>query len=136
MSTNSFYVRASVSPCERWLATGGTSGSAFLFDVGANRDDKLVTEGVELRGQEGEVGAVDWASDSLVTCADDGTVRIWRPDIGSRSWSHWAMIMALTDLGDILSVEPLQWRLSPTRKIVRWMTSKETRGKKPPGKTC
>ncbi|KAL5527271.1 hypothetical protein ACEPAG_6062 [Sanghuangporus baumii] len=80
MIANSFYVRTSVSPCGRWMATGGVSGSAFLFDIGAGNTDKLVTEGIELRGQEGEVGAVDWAYDALATCADDGTVRIWRPD--------------------------------------------------------
>lgn len=80
MVANSFYVRVSVSPCGRWMATGGQGGSAFLFDVGAGSTDKLVTEGVELRGQEGEVGAVDWGHDTLATCADDGTVRIWRPD--------------------------------------------------------
>ncbi|KAL5530610.1 hypothetical protein ACEPAF_6868 [Sanghuangporus sanghuang] len=80
MIANSFYVRTSVSPCGRWMATGGVSGSAFLFDVGAGSTDKLVTEGIELRGQEGEVGAVDWAYDALATCADDGTVRVWRPD--------------------------------------------------------
>ena len=36
---------------------------------------------VHLKAQSGEVGAVDWAEGSLATCADDGTVRIWRPDI-------------------------------------------------------
>ncbi|EJD01031.1 WD40 repeat-like protein [Fomitiporia mediterranea MF3/22] len=80
MATNSFYVRTAVSPCGRWLASGGANGSAFLFDVGADRSDKLCMEGVELRGQDGEVGGVDWADGALATCADDGTVRIWRPD--------------------------------------------------------
>ena len=37
-------------------------------------------DGVELSGQKGEVGAVDWSLGSLATCADDGTVRVWRPD--------------------------------------------------------
>ncbi|KAH8113389.1 WD40 repeat-like protein [Phellopilus nigrolimitatus] len=69
MATNSFYVRAAVSPCGRWLASGGACGAAFLFD------------GVELKGQEGEVGALDWADGALATCADDGTVRVWRPDV-------------------------------------------------------
>lgn len=36
---------------------------------------------VELKGQKGEVGAVDWAENMMASCADDGTVRIWRPDI-------------------------------------------------------
>ncbi|KAI5120503.1 hypothetical protein M0805_000088 [Coniferiporia weirii] len=82
MATNSFYVRTAVSPCGRWLASGGAGGSAFLFDVAAgNSGEELSVRGVELKGQEGEVGAIDWADGALATCADDGTVRIWRPDV-------------------------------------------------------
>jgi denticleless len=84
MRTNSFYVRAMISPCGRWLASGGAAnGSVFLFDVAAGTRDRTVerTNGVELHGQKGEVGAIDWAEDMLATCADDGTVRVWRPDI-------------------------------------------------------
>jgi len=88
MQTNSFYVGMSLSPCGRWLATGsggsGTDkqGSAFLFDVGDAARPWLPTQdGVQLTGQQGEVGAVDWAEDVLASCADDGTVRVWRPDI-------------------------------------------------------
>lgn len=95
MRTNSFYVRAAVSPCGRWLANGAAErGSVFFFDVScserqrmqaaARRDDPSVRArqvGVELRGQKGEVGAVDWADGMLATCADDGTVRIWRPNL-------------------------------------------------------
>ncbi|KLO12843.1 WD40 repeat-like protein [Schizopora paradoxa] len=76
MSTNSFYVKIGTSPCGRWLASGSSHGSAFLFDVGSGEG-----RGVELRGQEGEVGALDWADGALATCADDGTVRVWRPDL-------------------------------------------------------
>lgn len=48
-----------------------------MFDV------SQITEkqGVELKGQDGEVSGVDWADSTLATCADDGTVRVWRPDI-------------------------------------------------------
>lgn len=81
MATNSFYVRTAVSPCGRWLASGGAGGSAFLFDIGAGGSELGCMEGVELRGQEGEVGTVDWADGAVATCADDGTVRVWRPDI-------------------------------------------------------
>lgn len=87
LQTNSFYVNASVSPCGRWLACGGSSnkGNSFLFDVeNAGRPSTAPRQGVELRGQAGEVGAVDWARDMLATCTDDGTVRIWRPDIDTR----------------------------------------------------
>ena len=85
MATNSFYVRLAVSPCGRWLACGGASGSAFLFDVGVGsglqRNEGAQRMGVELKGQDGEVGSVDWADGTLATCADDGTVRVWRTDL-------------------------------------------------------
>ena len=85
MQSNSFYVGLALSPCGRWLASGGTGkqGSAFLFDVSnaAQQSSTMVQTGVELKAQLGEVGAVDWASNTLATCADDGTVRTWRPDI-------------------------------------------------------
>ena len=94
MRTNSFYVRVALSPCGRWLASGGAAnGSVFLYDVSAGaRERGAMTSckagsmagqlrGVELHGQRGEVGAVDWAEGMLATCADDGTVRIWRPDL-------------------------------------------------------
>lgn len=90
MQTNSFYVRAATSPCGRWLATGGAAaGSAFLYDVSnASRASAFSSpsmyeghsKGVQLRGQTGDVVAVDWADGMLATCADDGTVRVWRPD--------------------------------------------------------
>ncbi|KAG6911732.1 hypothetical protein DXG01_007982 [Tephrocybe rancida] len=92
MQTNSFYVGLTLSPCGRWLAAGGgasgsdTQGSAFLFDVGdaIRPSSPLCSQaGIQLKSQQGEVGAVDWAADTLATCADDGTVRAWRPDIGT-----------------------------------------------------
>jgi len=73
-----------VSPCGRWLASGngGRDGSCLLFDVAsAGRPFAQPEAGIELKGQIGEVGAVDWAEGMLATCADDGTVRVWRPDI-------------------------------------------------------
>ncbi|OJT10518.1 Denticleless protein -like protein [Trametes pubescens] len=87
MKTNSFYVRMATSPCGRWLATGGAAeGRAYLYDISAagragGRGRSGQGAGVELRGQTGEVGAVDWADGVLATCADDGTVRTWRPDV-------------------------------------------------------
>ena len=86
MQTNSFYVGLALSPCGRWLASGGTGtrGSTFLFDVtNAARPWSAAVErdGVELRGQHGEIGGIDWAGEMLASCADDGTVRVWRPDI-------------------------------------------------------
>lgn len=90
MRTNSFYVRAALSPCGRWLASGGAAnGSVFLFDAACSARERVRggpevmarMRGVELHGQRGEVGAVDWAEGMLATCADDGTVRVWRPDV-------------------------------------------------------
>jgi denticleless len=85
MQTNSFYVKLAVSPCGRWLASGcgGNDGSAFLFDVSGAASPGVAdgAGGVELRGQQKEVGSVDWAEGELATCADDGTVRVWRPNV-------------------------------------------------------
>ncbi|KAI0771938.1 WD40 repeat-like protein [Trametes elegans] len=87
MKTNSFYVRMATSPCGRWLAAGSaTGGRAYLYDISlAGRAGEIISAGwgagVELKGQLGEMGAVDWANGMLATCADDGTVRVWRPDL-------------------------------------------------------
>lgn len=95
MLIRSFYVRLAVSPCGRWLACGGASGSAFVFNAASKPDVDVGTDarpgedvkegesvtGVELKAQDGEVGAVDWADDTLAACGDDGTVRLWRPDL-------------------------------------------------------
>ncbi|RPD61859.1 WD40 repeat-like protein [Lentinus tigrinus ALCF2SS1-7] len=90
LQSNSFYVRLAGSPCGRWLAAGNAvDGRAYLFDVASAasaaraRDvGRFGWEGaVELKGQTGEVGAMDWAEGMLATCADDGTVRVWRPDV-------------------------------------------------------
>ncbi|OJA09931.1 hypothetical protein AZE42_04888 [Rhizopogon vesiculosus] len=92
LHTNSFYVRLATSPCGRWLASGSTSraGSLFLFDISnAGRasasyglgDGEPVSPAVRLRGQSDEIGAIDWGRDMVASCADDGTVRVWRPDL-------------------------------------------------------
>ncbi|KAF5364003.1 hypothetical protein D9756_000821 [Leucocoprinus leucothites] len=86
MQTSSFYVGLSLSPCGNWLACGASNprSSSFLFEVsGAGKVGANVQaqRAVELRGQNGEMGAVDWADNCLATCADDGTVRVWRPDV-------------------------------------------------------
>jgi denticleless len=88
MNTNSFWVRLALSPDGRSIVSGSSGtdkgASAFLFDVSqtalAAPSIFPDTAGVELPGQKGEVGGVDWAQDMLATCADDGTVRVWRFD--------------------------------------------------------
>jgi denticleless len=87
MATNSFYARLALSPCGRWLASGGTASAAFIFDVaqaGRVRRRGGASAGVCLRAQGGEVTAVTWAAGALATCADDGTVRVWRADFEGR----------------------------------------------------
>lgn len=85
LQASSFYVGIAVSPCGQWLASGsaGKEGRGFLFDVSNACRPSHAREGtgVGFRGQMGEVGAVDWAQGMLATCADDGTVRVWRPDV-------------------------------------------------------
>jgi denticleless len=92
MNTNSFWVRLAISPDGRSIVSGslGTDkrASAFLFDVSqtavAGPSILPDTAGIELHGQKGEVGGVDWAQNMLATCADDGTVRVWRFDPETR----------------------------------------------------
>lgn len=69
-----------------------------MFDVeNASRASSVSQQGLELKGQQtGEVGAIDWARDMLATCIDDGTVRVWRPDLE-------------TYLGCIENPEDQQW---------------------------
>jgi denticleless len=85
LQASSFYVGIAVSPCGKWLASGsaGKEGKGFLFDVSNAYRPSHAREGagVGFKGQVGEVGAVDWAQGMLATCADDGTVRVWRPDV-------------------------------------------------------
>ncbi|KAF8915812.1 WD40-repeat-containing domain protein [Mucidula mucida] len=86
MSSGSFYVGISVSPCGRWLSCGGPTGNAFLFDVhnAGRRGVTLGSQAVKLNGGpevKGEIGAVDWSAEGVATCSDEGVVRFWRPDI-------------------------------------------------------
>ncbi|BGP16592.1 hypothetical protein JCM10213_000494 [Rhodosporidiobolus nylandii] len=71
---NSFYVRAAISPCSRYLASGNSDGGVLLWDTeGSGRD------AVRVVGHEREVSGIDWADgESLATCSDDLLVRHWR----------------------------------------------------------
>ncbi|KAJ3788861.1 WD40 repeat-like protein [Lentinula aff. detonsa] len=80
-ANGSFYISSAVSPCGRWLASGGGK-SALLFDISAAAEPfSRASPGVVLKAQLGEVYAVDWADGMVASCADDRTVRIWRPDV-------------------------------------------------------
>ncbi|KAJ7667750.1 cell division cycle protein cdt2 [Mycena polygramma] len=84
LQTN-FYVKLAASPCGRWLASGGAgiTGSSFMFDVSNATRAYATQTGVELKGQSGDAGGVDWAPEMLSTCWDDGVVRVWRPEVGT-----------------------------------------------------
>lgn len=96
MKINTFYVGMALSSCGRWIASGsnsptastGSSGSSggriFLFDVSRAASpfgNSYPEEGVQIKLGSGEVGSVDWGDGMLATCVDDGTVRVWRPDV-------------------------------------------------------
>lgn len=69
--SSSFYVRLALSPCGRFLAAGssGLSGSTSIFDVSAPSARRIYGDtrdaGVVLNGHTAEVGAVDWAHDTV-----------------------------------------------------------------------
>ncbi|KAG8830338.1 hypothetical protein FRC17_005024 [Serendipita sp. 399] len=77
----SFECKLSTSPCGRWLATGGTCGNAYLYDISSMADLVVDRKPVTLKGHARNVNAINWASsEMLVTCSGDHTVRVWRSD--------------------------------------------------------
>lgn len=83
LQISTFYVGMAISPCGRFIASGsvGTTGSTYLFDVSRAGQPFVSTEcGIELHGQRSEIGGVDWGHDMLATCADEGTVHVYRPN--------------------------------------------------------
>ncbi|KAJ1918150.1 hypothetical protein H4219_002791 [Mycoemilia scoparia] len=85
-----FFVRSAVSPDGRYLAAGSSSSVVNIWELDSFglplRKDR---SDIVLEGHMREVSCVSWkpqvsATDpQLLTCSDDGTVRIWRsrPDI-------------------------------------------------------
>lgn len=82
MRCMSYWIKLSINRNGQQLLSGGQDGSAFLWNTsrakvpGDARDDISVVRA--LTGHDGEVGAVDFGGDSLVTCGDDEVVRFWR----------------------------------------------------------
>lgn len=97
LRVSSFYVKLAMSPCKQYLASGSTSGSAFLWEIGKTGFRREVM-GIELGWQAHprELGAIAWGGDNeLATCSDDYTTRIWRSSregyqavmVGDKTWS-------------------------------------------------
>lgn len=66
MRVGSFHVRASISPCGEYLASGSTGGQVFVWSL---RDPTQVAVVLQATGDEfaeRETASVDWAADGSV----------------------------------------------------------------------
>jgi WD40 repeat protein len=75
----SFYSKSSMSPCGTYLLSGSSSSESFLWDV----SDSHYGTVYKFASHDREVSCVAWHAaypDTLGTCSDDGTVRLWRAD--------------------------------------------------------
>lgn len=83
-----------ISQCGRYLSCGSKNGIIFNWDISnvkrsyqsplQNSTHKLYHNDQNLnqtntKSQSIEVGFIDWAHDTLVSCSDDTTVKFWRP---------------------------------------------------------
>ena len=83
---DSFYVKSSFSPDERFVVSGSCDCGIYIWNLERNSSERRRGSTVlplqnPLRGHTQEVTCVDWrigtAGDELVSCSDDGSVRIW-----------------------------------------------------------
>lgn len=75
-SASSFYVKAALSPDDRFLLCGSSDSNAYIWKTGNSRSPPWV-----LKGHESEVTSVAWApneGEKIVTCSDDNMFKIWR----------------------------------------------------------
>lgn len=81
LKSNTFYIKACLSPDDRYLLSGSSDERAFIWNV------KNPTPLVELNGHNYEVTCVAWSQHQnnldggnmcLVTCSDDANHKIWR----------------------------------------------------------
>ncbi|XP_013408542.1 denticleless protein homolog [Lingula anatina] len=73
---STFYVKACVSPDDRFLLSGSSDNNAYMWKI----DDPLSSP-VLLKGHLGEVTSVAWNPADFtqaVTLSDDSTMRVWR----------------------------------------------------------
>ncbi|TIA89321.1 hypothetical protein E3P99_02103 [Wallemia hederae] len=85
----SFWVRMALSNDARYLSCGSKNGRVFTWDVANSRRAQTSQSKAhqlvhcetssDALPQSTEVGSVDWANDTLASCSDDMTVRLWRP---------------------------------------------------------
>lgn len=84
MRCMSFWVKMSISRNGQQLLSGGQDGNAFLWNtsrvcardsVHGLQESQILSA---LKGHKGEVGAVDFGGDTMVTCGDDAIIRFWR----------------------------------------------------------
>ncbi|KAI8320081.1 WD40 repeat-like protein, partial [Martensiomyces pterosporus] len=80
---HSFNVGTSMSPCGQYLAAGSSNGSAVVWELdryGFNSSKRRAV----LQGHMKEAGCVAWypgkERTQMVTCGDDGTMRVWDLD--------------------------------------------------------
>lgn len=72
---STFYVKASLSPDDRYLLSGSSDNDAYIWRT--DTSEPLL----KLSGHEAEVTCVTWCKDSsniIVTCSDDLRHKIWR----------------------------------------------------------
>jgi denticleless len=67
-SSASFFSKLSLSPCGRWLASGGRGGRTRLYDV-SNKDCFVQRAPITLYGQAQEVTGLNWANNGVVRTA-------------------------------------------------------------------
>ncbi|ORX64749.1 WD40 repeat-like protein [Anaeromyces robustus] len=72
---STFYIKTSISPDNRFIASGSSDNHVYIWDITAPHRAP-----VKLKGHENEVTAVSWCPidiKQMVTCSDDTSIRIW-----------------------------------------------------------
>ncbi|ORY52231.1 WD40 repeat-like protein [Neocallimastix californiae] len=72
---STFYIKTSISPDDRFIASGSSDNNVYIWDITAPHRSP-----VKLKGHENEVTAVSWCPidiKQMVTCSDDTSIRIW-----------------------------------------------------------
>ncbi|KAJ3024065.1 hypothetical protein HKX48_007245 [Thoreauomyces humboldtii] len=76
---DTFYIKTTVSPDDRFLASGSSDHGLYIWEIDHPEKPPLV-----LRAHRGEVTGLSWSKQELsriAACSDDATVRIWNVDL-------------------------------------------------------